>query len=556
MSALWIPIIIIGLIWRIRFFREIVRFLHILQLEGYDHHRLQSWIQADRGRLPPRAERYAIVGLLLIGAAPYLIKVENFEPFFLTLPAIALTIELYLLVRPRRPKPKKRLVYTARAIRLLVVTFILAFISLAAGLRNLPLSSGSIEIFYLPTARFIVLTLLWNQLAPFALVTANLLLRPVEETIQRAYLRSARRKLHKLRPKVIGITGSYGKTSTKYILESVLSGAYRVLKTPESYNTPMGICRAIREYLSPEHEIFIVEMGAYGRGEVAALCDLVGPEIGILTAIGSQHLERFKDLETITETKYELIASLPEGGLAVFNADDPRCAKSADRTEIKGRLRVVRYGIEPSDDPNHLTLSAREIEFDGTGTTFTVESRETGETARFHTPLLGQANVSNILAATAVAVAYGVGLAEVGRTVETLQPIPHRLQPIAGAGGVTVIDDAYNANPVGARIALELLSQFPAGRKVLVTPGLIELGPLEAEENRRLGAEAARVCDYVILVGPERTFPIWEGLQAADFPTERTIVVHDLDEATEQLKEILTPGDVVLFENDLPDNYL
>jgi UDP-N-acetylmuramoyl-tripeptide--D-alanyl-D-alanine ligase len=290
-------------------------------------------------------------------------------------------------------------------------------------------------------------------------------------------------------------------------------------------------------------------MGAYRPGEIRSLCRLVGPRLGILTAVGPMHLERFKTIENVARTKYELIESLPPGGLAIFNADNPFCRDLAEKAKQTPDLRVHTYAI----DHPEATVTAEDLSVDVQGTRFT--ARANGETAPFQTSLLGRHNVSNILAATVAALECGLSLEEIRAAVATLEPVPHRLQLLRGAGGVTVIDDAFNSNPIGARNALEVLAAFNGGQKILVTPGMIELGEREAEENRQLGTLAAEVCDAVILVGPLRTAPIRKGLEAAGYPAAKVTTVRNLAEATNRLQEITRPGDTVLFENDLPDTY-
>ncbi|MBU2462326.1 UDP-N-acetylmuramoyl-tripeptide--D-alanyl-D-alanine ligase, partial [bacterium] len=334
--------------------------------------------------------------------------------------------------------------------------------------------------------------------------------------------------LKRLKPKVIGITGSYGKTSTKHILAHILSQKYKVLATPESYNTLMGICKVINNNLLPEHQIFIVEMGAYKRGDIKELCDLVKPEIGILTGIGLQHLERFGSVENIRKTKFELIESLPKDGIAILNSGCKYCQK------FQPKVKTIRYGGQEKG----IRVSAEGLSFSVNGITF-------------QTSLLGSHNLQNILSAIACARELKMTLEEIQRAVFSLPQIPHRLQLIKTPTSI-IIDDAYNSNPVGAKEALFLLSQF-SGRKILVTPGMIELGEKEYEENRLFGEEAAKTCDVVILVGKKRTKAIADGLLSAGFSKDNLFVVKSLDEARDKLSQIR--GDVILFENDLPDNY-
>ena len=322
----------------------------------------------------------------------------------------------------------------------------------------------------------------------------------------------------------------------------------------------MGICKVIRGELTPEHEIFIVEMGAYKRGDIRELCNLASPEIGILTAVGPQHLERFKSIENIAKTKYELIESLPLSGLAVFNCDNEICAELANKREQSGNP-VRRYATEPFSVPSvsdSAELTAANIRHTDAGLAFTARvSIGSGEIteAEIRTQLLGKHNVSNILAAMAVAVECGMTLEEIRVAIANVEPVPHRLQLTSNGGDVTIIDDSFNSNPVGAEAALEVLTEIQGRKKVLVTPGMVELGEREYEENKRLGERAADVCDLVILVGPTRTTPILDGLKAAQYPSQQIIVALNLEEVKQHLATQVQAGDVVLFENDLPDNY-
>jgi len=311
----------------------------------------------------------------------------------------------------------------------------------------------------------------------------------------------------------------------------------------------MGISRILRERLEATHQVFVAELGDYVPGDIRFLCNLVSPSVVILTTIGPEHLERFKTMDRIVQTKQELIDALPADGVAIVNQDDPLVRAIGDRAEARG-LRVVRYG--QSEPGAH--VRARDVQTTRDGLSFTVEAEGAGE-ARFQVGLLGRHNVMNVLAATSAALALGMPLAAIAQAARRIEPVEHRLQPIQGAGGVLVIDDTYNSNPKGAAEALAVLGELPGKQKVLVTPGMIELAEHEAEEHRLLGQRAAAVCDHVILVGPERTKPIAEGLLAGGFAPDRIHVVASRDAATARLGTLLQPGDVLLWENDLPDTY-
>jgi UDP-N-acetylmuramoyl-tripeptide--D-alanyl-D-alanine ligase len=401
------------------------------------------------------------------------------------------------------------------------------------------------------------LSILAAFLAPFAMVLANILLIPVQNVINQGFVRQARRKLDAIKPVVIGVAGSYGKTSTKYFTASILDEKFRTLKTPNSFNTLLGVCRVINGPLESgglrnDHQVFVVEMGAYRRGEVAETVRLVRPRYGIITSIGPEHFERFLSIENIQATNYEVIADLPKDGAGVFNCDIPECAVLADRTK---HTRVFRYGIH-RQDPDHqgMDLWAEAIEHSADGMRFTMVHRD-GHRQPASTSIVGRHNVQNILAAALVALDMGLTFEEIARGIAKLEPAPHRLNIIKGAGGVIVIDDSYNSNPLGAAEALNVLGEFRTGRRMLVAPGMVELGTLHEEKNREFGMQAAKVCDYIFLVGPEQTKPIAEGLQKAGYPQAQYRVCRDLKEATTAMQVMVRAGDAVLFENDLPDLY-
>jgi UDP-N-acetylmuramoyl-tripeptide--D-alanyl-D-alanine ligase len=281
---------------------------------------------------------------------------------------------------------------------------------------------------------------------------------------------------------------------------------------------------------------------------VKEICDLVHPKIGIITSIGPEHFERFLTMENIEETNYELIAALPPDGLAVFNCESENCRNLADRTK---HTRVLRYSMTPAPG---IDLWSEEVAMGSQGLRFAIAFAG-GERFAVETALAGRLNVLNILGASAIARELGVTSEQITNAVAKLKPAPHRLEIKPGGGGTTIIDDSYNSNPIGAAEALHVLEQFITGRRILVTPGMIELGKLQNEANEEFGYQASQVCDFVILVGPEQTRPMAEGLRRGGFPEEKLRVVRDLSEATAIFSKMLRPGDVLLFENDLPDLY-
>jgi UDP-N-acetylmuramoyl-tripeptide--D-alanyl-D-alanine ligase len=468
--------------------------LHIFQLEGYKRGRFLSWCRNN----PRRAA-------------------------FVT-----------------APPAKKPLVMTSRARRILIAAAVLTMVVVVL-VDALVSASAPVEV-VVELIAFAVLFLA----TPLVLVAADVLLSPLQGSINAMYLRRARAKLTSVRPVVIAVTGSFGKTSTKFAIAALVGEPDEVLATPGSYNTPLGVCRTINEQLSTDHRFFVVEMGAYKKGDIAELCRFVKPTIGVLTSIGPAHLERFGSIDVIRKAKYEVVEGLGAEGVAVMNVDDPEVRALADATD---RVSVVRYGVAPSTRPD---VFASDVAIDRTGTTMTVHSD--GDSANVAAKLLGRYAVAHVLAGFAVARAAGASLDDTARRVPSIKPVEHRLQLIDGAGGITVIDDAYNSNPDGASAALDVLASMPATKRVVVTPGMIELGEMQAQANRDFGAHVARVADVAVFVARTNRDALVAGTSDASGDVE-IITVDTLDAATERLKTILAPGDVVLFENDLPDQY-
>jgi UDP-N-acetylmuramoyl-tripeptide--D-alanyl-D-alanine ligase len=530
-------------------FPGLIASLHSLQQDDYSNRRFAGWLNEQKSRAV-----HPQVGLVYVVAAvaQLVVAAGGTATGAYFAPALGSCAAVLAFVRtPARPPRKKPLVYTGRARRLLAVSIVVAAVLFWIGFLFISGLAGAVGINSAYSPGFAVLSMAFISIhaAPFVSVAANLCLAPVQSSINLSYRVRAARKLRRLGPMVVGITGSYGKTSTKYFTEALLESRFRVLKTRASFNTILGVCRAINEELGPEHQVLIVEMGAYRRGEIRDMARLTRPHIGVLTAIGPQHLERFGSIETIEKAKFELLESLAPDDIAVINNDDPRVRRLAGEHWLPN---VQRYGIDAPSGT--LDLAAEEISHGPEGLSFTLVERN-GSRTPVKTRLIGLHNVSNILAAATVAKAAGVSPQEMARAIGRLQPVPHRLEARTGPDGVTIIDDAYNSNPVGAFNALDAAAAFKTGRKVLVTPGMVELGVEQDDWNEKFGAKAAKVCDFVILVGTRQTAAIRRGLDGAGFAADRVTSVRNLNDGLEALKGIVRAGDVVLFENDLPDLY-
>jgi UDP-N-acetylmuramoyl-tripeptide--D-alanyl-D-alanine ligase len=536
-------------LWLVGIMLRIWRLARFFQIEGYDSRRYLRWLA---GRIDRIVVVRALVSVGVAGVAALALELTGQEsaPLYLAIWGVAGVMAVW-------PEPvkeiKQKFKLTQRAIRLLIAAYGLAVaihVS-AVGLAGALVGMDTLAEF----AVYTLIGLVTYHLSPLILPLANLIMHPVEAGFRWMFRQRAAATLRRANPVVIGITGSYGKTSTKEYLAHILNGRFRAYATPKSYNTLMGVCIAINNDLSNDsgYDYFIVEMGAYVPGEIAGICDLVKPQISIVTAVGPQHLERFGSLENTARAKYEIIAALPPEGAAVFNWDDPYVRAMYERGYPQNRIGVT---WQNTDLATQLRFHARDIRATVDGLRFDVVDTLTGEEQPITTRLVGQHNVTNILLAIATARHLGMSLGEIALRVASLEPAEHRLQRRMLPGGVTVIDDAYSANPVGAQNALNVLSLYRAGRRVLITPGMVELGPIQDEENRKLGRLAAQVCTDIILVGEDQTRPIQQGIRETGFPADRLQVYDTREEAIAWFNTALQPGDTVLFLNDLPDTYL
>lgn len=522
-------------------------FINMLQLESYQAKMYLKWLRRNFLRDWIPTILIFVICVLLEIALPILVNSLNADNQIYVLGLFLIRI-IYLFlfayvghIWHKQPQ-KKPLVYTGRVKRLLVAIALLVVVCyiVPTQMRLYGNQDAAYVLRY-------VFTYLPALLLPIIVLLGYFITYPIEEGIKLHFLHDAKKKLQSHTSLIrIGITGSYGKTSTKFALGTILSEKYNTLITPHSYNTPMGITRVIREELRPEHEVFVAEMGARYVGDIDELCDLVKPVIGMLTSVGKQHLETFGSFEQIANTKFELIASLPEEGVAVFNADNEICRELSERN-VAVQEKLL-YGIACDDE---LYMRAVDIGVGPKGSHFTLVGPE-GDRIECHTKLLGEHNILNIVGCAAIASYLGLTMTEIASGIRKIEPVEHRLQLIPGV--VTVIDDAFNANPAGARAAMDVLRLFD-GRRIVVTPGMVELGDEEIELNREFGRVMAGSTDIAILIGKKRAEAIKEGLLECGFPEESIIVTANLDEATKHIATLTKAGDVVLFENDLPDNY-
>ena len=428
------------------------------------------------------------------------------------------------------------LVFTARVKRLYLASILILLLLIAVYLvfpQNIVGKICSVIVF------------LFAFISPLMVYLCWAVTMPVEKAFGKWYINDAKKilKNHK-NLKIIGITGSYGKTTTKFILTRILSEKYNVVCTPQSFNTPMGVVRTVREMLKPQTEIFVCEMGAKNIGDIKEICDIVYPDYGMITSVGPQHLETFKTVDNVFNTKFELADSVIRMGGKTF--------VNGDSKEIKDRINPNDFIIYGTAD--NCNYKAENITYGKFGSEFEVTLG--GEKVKLNSRLLGLHSIINITGAAAIAHTLGVSNEEIKFAVASLKPYEHRLEMKPSVNGSIMIDDAYNANPEGSIEAVRVLGSFDGMKKVIITPGLIELGTKEYECNYRLGLEAAEICDIIIFVGKNRSKPLADGVNSTEFNKENLFVANSFMEAMQIYTRFADSNTVLLIENDLPHNYL
>ena len=507
------------------------RQLQMFQQNSYFPTRYIKWIKSSIS-----VKTIYSAMFLIITSALSFVKAIHFLPIL----AIFELLLRMLNCKNNTKKSIKKLVYTARVKRLITSSIVLlSLLTLLSVFLPSKIFSGM----------FTVLLLIFVHFSEILVLTVNILNKPIENSISNYYINDAKRILtqHK-NLTTIGVTGSYGKTSVKFILNRILSEQYNTTATPESFNTPMGIVRTVREHMKPQTDIFIAEMGAKNQGDIKELCDLCHPTLGIITAVGPQHLETFGCVENVAKTKFELaneVLEKPNG--KIYVNFDSSAAKDYAKN-ISDKSKIVAFGTDSECD-----CKAQNIISGPNGTAFRVCYKNYDFPVACK--LLGKHSITNILGAIAIALDLGVSEKKIRFAVSSLKATEHRLELKPFINGSVLIDDAYNSNPEGCLEAVRVLGSFDGMKRIIVTPGLVELGEKEYDYNFALGKEATKYCDYIILVGLKRAVPMKDAINKTSFNASRVLVVEDFKTAMQCLRKLTDKNTVVLFENDLPDNY-
>lgn len=499
--------------------------MRYLQQDDYDPSRFWKWIKETRA-FDRRGSILACFGMLFeiigISSIPFLFIGYLALAFFEKNPA-------YFGKKPFvQTERAKRILWTALALQLF--TFMPLFFFVQNGI-------------FIPIA-----ALLACQAAPFFLLLSVAVLSIDEKKRQKALMRAAKLRFLEVNPQVIGITGSYGKTTTKHFLSKLLNMTLGPAFHPEKgVNTPMGITREINTCLRDKTPYAVIEMAAYGQGSISRLCSLTPPQGGIFTTIGLAHLERFGNQETIRKAKAELAEAVPKNGFLVLNGDDPHCRRIGIENQ---KETMLYYGFNEDLGPLNLKISI--IGSDKAGTELSLEWKAKHYFCKV--PLFGKPLIANLGAAFAAACHLGAEPSYAASALPHIDPVDNRLQA-QSQGGILYLHDAYNSNPSGFEAALEVLKSMPAERRILVTPGMIELGPLQYSENERIASIAAEKVDAALIIGSLNRTAFKSGLIKKGFLQKNIHFFNTRDRAFTFLSTMKKPGDVILIENDLPDLY-
>ncbi len=536
--------VIISVISATILFMASMKFILVLQQCGYRGRRYHKWLANKDTPYLSRLMLLCLLALLffcVLNMTFVAMVGENFGSYIGFISYVLFSV-MYINSE-KHVNAKVPLKKTARIVRLCITFAILLVITsfgLITLLNYLAYVIGN-EVF--AVLRFALICVM-PILLPEIVFVAYLINEPIERLIRRYYLRLAVNKLSNSNVIKIGITGSYGKTSVKEILKTILSQKYRVLATPASFNTPLGIAKTVK-FLDSTHDVFIAEMGARAKGDIKELANMVRPAYGVITGVNNQHLETFGSIENTIQTKYELFENLADGGVGIFSADDENSLALYER--FGGEKYIA--GIASNDG----LVTATEIKTEVKGMEFTLNVKGE-EPIRCSTVLLGTHSVKNICLAAAVAYKLGMTPMEIALGINRIQSIGHRLELMPNNKNIVIIDDSYNSNEAGTVAAMEVLDTFK-GRKIVLTPGLVELGKAENLANFNLGKILAAHADIVIVVGKHNAEMLINGLKEGGMPRENIKFAKSLNKGNALLNEIVEEGDVVLFENDLPDNY-
>ena len=533
---------LIIIFWFFSVFKNALFYLYLWQLKEYQFYRFLDHFRTEKGkRLIFNKiiilKIFILFFFLLFIPFQKTIVIKGFLLFFLQ--SILLFIyfaEFFIFLFKIFQKKLKKPVLTKKAILLisLSVFFIFLICAYSIFLKN---------ILY-----FGVYLLIFDILSPIIFSLIVLILEPFSILLRKKIMRKAEEKISNFKELItIGITGSFGKTSTKEFLSTILSEKFNVLKTKEHQNSEMGISNCILNELNLNHQVFIAEMGAYRKGGIKMLANIIKPKIGIITGVNEQHLATFGSIENLlsAEGGKELIESLPSDGLVIFNGDNKYLKDLYKETFILKRVYSVnkldleKAGIEPDFWAEDIKVEKRFIHF-------TVKNKN-NEIEYFTINILGAHNVSNILAAITTAYDFGMSLKEISQACLKIKPEQGSIHLFETKSGLNILDSSYSANPDGVIADLNYLSIYPR-KKIIIMPCLIELGKVSKEIHQKIGRKIGEVCDLSIITTKDRYEDIKKGAIESGMKEENIIFDENTDTILKRIKNFVSVGDAVLIE--------
>jgi len=521
---------LLGLFWLIRTIKNTLFFLYLWQLKEYHLGRFISHFDTEKGRR------------ILLNPLNYLKFVFLFFLYVAFLPQILLLV--YIIESAQGIKN-----FFQKKLKLPVLTKKIIFLALVSIILEV---SYFISIFSLPRPLFMFCLLIFDILTLVIISLIVLFFQPLAALARIIIIRKAIRKREAFKDLiVIGITGSYGKTSTKEFLSTILSEEFRVLKTKEHQNSEVGVSQCILNELKPEHEIFVVEMGAYNRGGIKLLCDITKPRIGILTGINEQHMATFGSEENIIQGKYELIESLPKNGTAIFNGDNNYCLELYENAEIGKRLSMSNVSAKEKIIKADAWTDNINVRKDSLS--FKVFTKD-GQSADFRLNLLGIQNIENILMAVIAAKELGMNLNEISEACQKIKPEQGGMKLLKNDNRYNIIDSTYSSNPDGVIANLEYLKIWQ-GRKVIIMPCLIELGKAAREVHKRIGEKIGQICDLAIITTRDYFKEIKDGSTGSP-QSGQVIYIEDPKKIFEKIKDFNGTEDVILLQSRVPKDLI
>ncbi len=446
-------------------------------------------------------------------------------------------------------KQRKKIEWTAKLKVVALISFLFQFsFTLLIG-RFLYLNYNLTATVIVAIAVLYLLSLFFGV----CLVISVIILWPLDYILKQKIINKAKDKIKRYpNLKIIGITGSYGKTTVKEAISEILSQKYKVLKTDENKNTPLGISKLILNELNEEIDFFVVEMGAYQIRDIKKLCEIARPDIAVLTGINESHLERFGSIKNIIKGKFEIIENAKPEAKIILNADDKRVLENYE--QYAGGREIEFYSANNRTGCKY-KIANKQFLPNAQGWQADILNAEK-DIGNIKTPILGEYIFGAIIAGIIIAREFGLSIEQIRHGISAVKPVEHRLQKVLSGGKVIVIDDSYNGNVDGAYEAIKVLAEFKGKRKIYVTPGLVELGEKSGDIHYNMGKRLAEVADIVLLIKNSATFFIEKGLLKKGFNKENIILFDSAPTAHKGIKDITKEGDVILFQNDWPDNYI